>query len=193
MEDLIKEFNKLPGIGHKTAERFVYHLLKQPPSDIEAFARALEKLKAEIQLCPQCFDFSKKNPCLICQDAKRDNTLLCIVAEGSDIQALEKTKEYPGRYFVLGGTINQIEGIGPEELRFSELLKYLKQQKNVREIILALNANMEGETTAMYLSKELKPLNIKITRLARGLPMGSDIEYADEVTLASALQGRNEI
>lgn len=192
IQNLIAQFNKLPGIGQKTAERFVFYLLKQPKAEINEFTQALNGLRDNIKVCTECYDFSEKSPCLICADPRRDKSIVCVVSQSVDILALEKTSEYSGVYHVLNGLINQIEGIGPEKLRVAELLNRLKKN-GVKEIILALDATMEGETTAMYLIKELKPLKIKITRLARGLPMGSDIEYADEITLSSALKGRREI
>ncbi len=190
LQNLVNHFSKLPGIGHKTAEKFVFYLLKTNPQELESFAAAIQNLKAEIKLCPTCYNFSESSPCSTCQDPNRDSSLLCVVAEGADILALEKTGEYTGKYFVLGGSINQLDGIGPEHLRFNELLNSLS---GVEEIILAFDANMEGETTMMYLAKELRVSTKKITRLARGLPMGSDLEYADEITLSNALSGRREI
>ncbi|MFA6028140.1 MAG: recombination mediator RecR [Patescibacteria group bacterium] len=192
IQNLIAQFNKLPGIGQKTAERFVFYLLKQPKSEIDEFVKSLNGLKNNIKICSECFDFSETSPCSICRNSQRDKSIICAVAQGPDVIALEKTSEYNGVYHVLNGLINQIEGIGPEKLRVKELINRLKKN-GVKEVILALDATMEGETTAMYLIKEIKPLNIKITRLARGLPMGSDIEYADEITLSSALKGRREI
>lgn len=192
IQNLIQQFNKLPGIGNKTAERFVFYLLKQPKAEINEFILALNNLKNNIKLCQICFNFSETTPCNICSDSTRDKSIICVVAASPDIIALEKTSDFHGVYHVLNGLINQIEDMGPEKLKIKELVNRIKKQPT-KEIILALDATMEGETTAMYLARELKPLNIKVTRLARGLPMGSDIEYADEVTLASALAGRREI
>lgn len=190
LQNLVDHFAKLPGIGHKTAEKFVFYLLKTNPQEVASFAEAIKNIKSQIKLCPNCYQFSETVPCPICRDSNRDSSLLCVVSEGADIIALEKTGEYKGKYFVLGGTVNQLDGIGPEHLRFSELFSHLN---GVTEIILAFDANLEGETTMMYLSKELKKYHKKVTRLARGLPMGSDLEYADEITLSNALSGRREI
>jgi len=192
IRELIEEFNKLPGIGSKTAEKFAYYLLKQPKEEIDKLIFSLQKIKTSINLCKLCYNFSEKTPCELCADPHRDKTLLCVVSDSADLWALEKTNEYKGCYYILGGLINQIDGVGPDQLRFKELLARIKNN-NIKEVILALDATMEGETTVLYLTKALKHLHIKITRLARGLPMGSDIEYADEVTLTSALSGRKEI
>jgi len=192
VEKLIQQFSKLPGIGSKTAERFVFYLLKQPKQNISEFINSLEQLKNNVQICSECFDYSEKSPCRICSDPGRDKTTVCIVAESPDILAMEKAGEFEGVYFVLGGTINEIQGIGLEQLNYHKLETNIKRD-HIKEIILALDANIQGETTAMYLAKKLKPLDIKVTRLARGLPMGSDIEYADEITLSNALKGRREI
>jgi recombination protein RecR len=192
IRELIEEFNKFPGIGSKTAEKFAYYLLKQPRDEIDKLISSLQKIKTSINLCQQCYNFSEKTSCELCSDPHRDKSILCIVSDSADLWALEKTNEYKGLYYILGGLINQIDGVGPDQLRFKELIERIKKN-GVKEIILALDATMEGETTVLYLTKALKSLSIKITRLARGLPMGSDIEYADEVTLTSALSGRREI
>ncbi|MFH1536899.1 MAG: recombination mediator RecR [Patescibacteria group bacterium] len=192
IQNLIGEFNKLPGIGPKTSEKFVYYLLSQPKDEIDEFVKALTILKEEIKICETCFNFCPKSPCNICNDSKRNSKVICVVADSADLQAIENTGEFNGLYHVLGGTINQIDGIGPEKLKIKELIKRI-QDNNIEEIILGLNPNMEGETTTLYLKKELNPLKIKVTRLARGLPMGADLEYADEMTLTDALKGRNEI
>lgn len=192
IQKLIEEFNKLPGIGQKTAERFVFYLLKQPKAEIVKLINALNNLISGINVCSECFNYCEKSPCAICRDKSRDQNTICVVAESVDIIALEKVSEYRGRYHVLHGRINHIDDIGPEKLKIKELVSRIKKNK-IKEVILALDANMDGETTALYLNKILKPLSTKITRLARGLPMGSDIEYADEITLASALSGRREI
>lgn len=194
IQNLIEEFNKLPGIGPKTSERFVFCLLKKPQEEIEKFIGAIKNLKEKISLCPQCFSFSEKNHCLICSDPKRNRAVVCVVAEPQDIAILEKTKEYQGVYFVLGGLINMVEEITPERLRIKQLIKKISEQNSqTKEVILALNPTLEGETTVLYLTKLLKPYKIKITRLAQGLPMNSELEYADEVTLSNALKGRREI
>lgn len=187
---LIEVFNQFPGIGSKTSERFVFYLLKQPQEFLDRLALSLQQLKQKISLCSQCYQFTEKNPCSICADFKRNSKLLCVVAESSDILALEKTGQYYGLYHVLGGTINQIEGVGPEQLRIQELVQRIKN--GVQEVILATNPDLEGESTALYLANLLQKLHIKTTRLGRGLPMGSSVEYADEVTLSDALAGRKE-
>ncbi|PIP17716.1 MAG: recombination protein RecR [Parcubacteria group bacterium CG23_combo_of_CG06-09_8_20_14_all_35_9] len=194
IQNLIDEFNKLPGIGPKTSERFVFYLLKQSEEEIEKFAKAIENLKKKITICSQCYNFSEKDPCPICTDPRRDKSLLCVVAYPQDLQAIEKTNEYKGLYHILGGILNPIEGIGPKELKIQELLKRVKKPNSkIQEIILGLNPDLEGEATAIYLAKLLRPLKIKVARLARGLPMGSDLQYADEVTLSNALEGRKEM
>jgi len=194
IQNLIDEFNKLPGIGPKTSERFVFYLLKQSEEEIKKFAKAIENLKKKITICSQCYNFSEKDPCPICTDPRRDKSLLCVVAYPQDLQAIEKTNEYKGLYHILGGILNPIEGIGPKELKIQELLKRVKKPNSkIQEIILGLNPDLEGEATAIYLAKLLRPLKIKVARLARGLPMGSDLQYADEVTLSNALEGRKEI
>lgn len=192
IQNLIHEFNKLPGIGHKTSEKFVYYLLNQPQEEIDKFIRALDDLKKEITVCEKCFNFSSQSPCDICGSASRDKGIICVVSESADLQAIEKTGEFKGIYHVLGGTINQIEGVGPEILKIGELIERVKND-GVSEIILALDPDMEGETTTLYLTKQLRPLEIKITRLARGLPSGADLEYADEMTLTDALKERREV
>ncbi|PIY78777.1 MAG: recombination protein RecR [Parcubacteria group bacterium CG_4_10_14_0_8_um_filter_35_7] len=194
IQNLIDEFNKLPGIGPKTSERFVFYLLKQSEEEIKKFAKAIENLKKKITICSQCYNFSEKDPCPICTDPRRDKSLLCVVAYPQDLQAIEKTNEYKGLYHILGGILNPIEGIGPKELKIQELLKRVKKPNSkIQEIILGLNPDLEGEATAIYLAKLLRPLKIKVARLARGLPMGSDLQYADEVTLSNALEGRKEM
>ena len=192
LQNLINWFSRLPGLGPKTAERLVFYLLNQPPADLEKFGLAVKNLKQNIITCLKCQNFSETNPCLICKDAKRNQSVICIVAKPQDLAAIEKTNQYQGVYHILGGTINPLEGIGPQHLKIKELVERIKKDR-VREIILALNPDMEGETTTLYLKKLLKPYKIKITRLARGLPMGSDLEYADEITLGDALKGRKEI
>ncbi|TSC95630.1 MAG: recombination protein RecR [Parcubacteria group bacterium Athens1014_10] len=194
IQNLIDEFNKLPGIGPKTSERFVFYLLKKPKEEVEKFIWAIKCLREKITLCSQCFNFSEKNPCFTCANPKRNHSMICVVAEPQDIAVLEKTKEYQGVYFVLGGLLNSIRGITPEKLRIKQLIKKISlRQPPVKEIILALNPNLEGESTVLYLTKLLKTREIKITRLAQGLPMGSELEYADEVTLSNALKGRREV
>lgn len=189
---LIREFNKLPGIGSKTSERFVYHLLRQEKSEIEALANSLLAVKDAIRLCNSCYTFSEEPICSICADNYRRKELICVVAEPKDVFAVEKTGEYNGLYHVLGGVINHADGIGPEMLRINELRTRV-QRDAVQEVILATNPDMEGETTALYISQQLKELPVTVTKIARGLPMGGDIEYADEVTLGNALTGRRQM
>lgn len=189
IQRVIEEFNKLPGIGHKTSERFIFHLLKQPRTSLGGFAQALEQLREKIIVCQACFNFSEQNPCLLCSDPRRSPETLCVVAESVDVFALEKSGVFPGRYHVLGGNIQQMDGIGPQQLRIRELVARAKSG-TVKEIILALNPDLEGETTALYLLQVLRETPLKITRLAQGLPTGSNIEYADELTLSKAFEGR---
>ena len=192
IQNLINEFIKLPTVGPKTAERFVFHLLQQSPEELQKFAQAVAELKEKITICQTCFSVAESNPCPICSDKTRDNTFICVVENTRDMLAMEKTKEFKGYYHVLGGTINAIEGTSPDDLRIKELINRIKKGQ-VKEIILALNPDLEGETTALYLNKQLNLLNINITRLAKGLPTGADLEYADEITLANALKFRNKI
>ncbi|MFH1744721.1 MAG: recombination mediator RecR [bacterium] len=191
IQDLIDEFSKLPTVGPKTAERYVFYLLKQNAADIQKFSTTILNLKNGIAVCKKCFAATETDPCAICSDKKRNESLLCIVANTRDLLSIEATKEFNGLYHVLGGTLNAIEGIKPENLTVNNLIEKIKDGK-IKEIILALNFNLAGETTAMYLAKILMPYNIKITRLAKGLPSGSDLEYADEMTLASALKHRTK-
>jgi recombination protein RecR len=193
IKSLIDQFAKLPGIGPKTAERLVFYLLKQPKEDLDRFGLTLQHVKDKITLCQQCQNLSESNPCLICSDKKRDQKIICIIAKPQDLFALEKTNEYTGTYHVLGGVIDPLEGITPDKIKVRELVERLKNN-NIREVILALNSDMPGETTMLYLTKLLKQFkNIKITRLAQGLPTGSDLEYTDEITLSSAIRGRREL
>ncbi|HUS04099.1 MAG TPA: recombination mediator RecR [Dehalococcoidia bacterium] len=188
---LIEAFNKLPGIGPKSAQRLAYHLLRRPDEEAKALAEAIMALKEKIRLCSVCFNITDCDPCLICQDKGRDHSKICVVERPSDIPPLERTGKYKGVYHVLHGTINPAQGIGPEELKVKELLSRL-QNGSVTEVILATNPNLEGETTAMYLRRMILPLDIRISRLARGLPFGSDLEYADDMTLGQALEYRQE-
>jgi recombination protein RecR len=193
IQKLINEFCKLPGIGPKTASRLTFYLLKSSEEDIEELGKAVLELKKKIVTCCLCCNIAQENPCPICKDPLRDKSQICVVEEPLDVMALEKTKEYKGTYHVLGGTISPIEGIGPENLYIRQLIGRVKKNKDtISEIILATNPSLEGEATAMYLLKILKPFDIKITRIARGLPVGGDLEYADEVTLTRALEGRKE-
>lgn len=192
IQKLINEFTKLPTVGPKTAERFVFSLLKKRQADLDSLSDAIKDLLSGIKVCQNCLMITDKNICSICSDTKRDKSLLCLVASSRDIISIENTKQYNGYYFVLGGLLDTIEGVRPENLNIAKLVALIKKGQ-VKEIILALNPNIEGETTLLYLSRLLKDTKIKMTRLAKGLPTGSDIEYADEITLASALKYRNEI
>ena len=191
---LIQHFRGLPGVGPRTAARFVFALLNKSEDELRSFGHALVDLKESIRICKECFNISLANPCSICADPNRDAETICIVARSQDIQALEETREYRGRYHVLGGALNLIEGVTPDQLRVKELLTRLDHAKpKIQEIIFALNPDLEGEATSLYLSKLLKSRVSKITRLARGLQQGADLEYADEVTLINALKGRREV
>jgi len=189
---LIDEFHKLPGIGPKSAQRLAYYLLRMPPLEAQALAAAILEVKEKVGLCSVCQNVTEVEPCRVCSDERRDRSVVCVVEEPLDILALERAHAYPGLYHVLHGAISPMDGVGPEDLKVSELLQRLRSGE-VREIVLATNPNLEGEATAMYLTRLLKPLGVKVTRLARGLPMGGDLEYADDVTLARALEGRQEM
>jgi recombination protein RecR len=189
---LIEEFNKLPGIGPKSAQRLTYYLLRAPASEVGALADAIINLKEKLALCSVCLNITDSDPCSICGNEERDHTKICIVEEPIDILPLERTKKYSGLYHVLYGVIAPSDGVGPDELKIKELLSRLNDGV-VTEVILATNPNLEGEATAMYLQRLIAPLGIRITRLARGLPYGADLEYADDVTLSRALEGRQEM
>ncbi|MFA5413485.1 MAG: recombination mediator RecR [Patescibacteria group bacterium] len=196
LQNLIDYFSRLPGVGPKTALRFVFYLLKQPKIDVEKFAAALGVLKNQMAICQVCQNFSEKNPCAICSDSRRDHETICVVAEYQDLPVIENTNDYHGTYHVLGGVLDPLHGITPDQLKIKELVARIQNGNGkIKEIILALNPDLEGETTMLYLTKLIKSFgkNIKITRLARGLPMGSDLEYADEVTVSDALKGRKEM
>lgn len=188
---LIEQLHKLPGIGPKTAQRLTYYLLKQSEEDVRALAEALIALKATIITCSSCQNLTENDPCPICTSSERDHSKICVVEEALDILALERSRGYRGLYHVLHGALSPMDGVGPEELRIKELVRRLKNGA-VEEIILATNPNLEGEATAMYLQRLLSPLGIRITRLARGLPVGGDLEYADEVTILRSLEGRQQ-
>jgi recombination protein RecR len=190
---LIEEFHRLPGIGPKTAQRLTFYLLRAPKEQAQSLAQAVLHLKERITTCSICSNIAEENPCAICRDESRDRSLVCVVEEPLDVLALERTREYRGLYHVLHGAISPVEGIGPEDLRIQELLARIQRDPGIREIVLATNPNLEGEATAMYLERLIKPLGVRLTRLARGLPMGGDLEYADEVTLTRALEGRREV
>ena len=189
---LIEELNKLPGIGPKSAQRLTYFLVRMPEKEARALAEAILAVKEKIILCSICHNITDSDPCLICCGEERDKTKICVVEEPLDILALERTREYTGLYHVLHGVISPMDGIGPDDLKLKELLKRV-EDGGVEEVILATNPSLEGEATAMYIHRLLAPLGVRVTRLARGLPMGADLEYADEVTLTRALEGRQEI
>ncbi len=189
---LIEAFAQLPGIGPKTASRLTFYLLRRPAEQAEALAAALRDLKQKVVFCTTCFNITEASPCAICRDEGRDRSIICVVEEPLDVVAIERTGEYKGLYHVLHGAISPVEGIGPDELRIKDLLVRL-QDRSVREVLLATNPNLEGEATAMYLARLLQPAGVRVTRLARGLPVGGDLEYADAVTLSRALEGRREM
>ncbi len=190
---LIDEFSRLPGIGPKTASRLVFYLLRAPEEQAESLADALRELRERITFCTICFNITESDPCSVCADEGRDRATICVVEEPLDVIAIERTRDYQGLYHVLHGTIAPVEGIGPDDLRIAQLLPRLDALPPVREVIIATNPNMEGEATAMYIARQLEGRDIRVTRLARGLPVGGDLEYADEVTLSRALAGRQSI
>lgn len=189
MQALINEFSKLPTVGPKTAARLVFYLLNRPRNEAQSLAEAILAVKDRVRLCSICFSITEDDPCAICIDQRRDAQTICVVAEAKDIFALERTLAYKGRYHVLGGLISPMDGIGPAQLRVKDLVDRIASQ-TPHEIIIATNPNAEGEATALYLSRLLTPLGVTVTRLAYGLPIGGDLDYADEVTLARALEGR---
>jgi recombination protein RecR len=189
---LIEEFNRLPGIGPKTASRLTFFLLRSPAEQAVSLAEALRQLRERIIFCSTCFNITEESPCPICRDEERNRSIICVVEEPLDVLAIERTREYRGLYHVLHGAISPVDGIGPEDLRIHELINRLRG-KPVEEVILATNPSLEGEATAMYLHRQLIPLGVRVTHLARGLPVGGDLEYADEITLARALEGRREM
>jgi recombination protein RecR len=192
VQDLIDELGRLPGVGPKSAQRIAFHLLKLPTADALRLARAISEAKDRVSFCARCFNIAEGDACGLCTDERRDPSILCVVEEPRDIVAVEKTQEFRGLYHVLQGAISPIEGIGPEQLRIRELLTRIGTE-GVEEIILCTNPNLEGEATAMYLSRLLKDLDVRVTRIASGLPVGGDLEYADELTLGRALEGRREV
>jgi len=191
MGRLIAEFTKMPGVGPKSAQRLAFYVLQTSDGEIKGLIDALQETKKKVGFCSNCFNISVEDPCEICGDENRDRTKICVVALSQDLIAIEKTREYNGLYHVLGGVISPLDGIGPENLRIKELLKRLA--KDVKEVILALNPTVEGEATVIYLTKLLKPLGVMMTRIAYGLPVGSDMDYADEVTLTKSFEGRREV
>ncbi len=189
---LIEEFSKLPGIGKRSAERLAFHILKQPDESVKRFSKALTEAKEKITFCPVCQSLTDTTPCSICSNPRRDTSVICVVENPKDILAMEKTKEYSGVYHVLHGVISPIDGVGPDDIKIKELLLRTKDN-SVKEIIMATNPSIEGEATAMYISNLFKNFGIKVTRIAHGLPVGGELEYADEITLTRALEGRHEI
>ena len=189
VQDLIDELGRLPGVGPKSAQRIAFHILQADPVDVRRLAEVLREVKERVRFCITCGNVAEEEQCRICRDPRRDHTVICVVEESKDVVAIEKTREFRGRYHVLGGAISPIEGIGPDNLHIKELMVRLADS-DVTEIILATDPNLEGEATATYLARILKPLGLRVTRLASGLPVGGDLEYADEVTLGRAFEGR---
>jgi len=190
--NLIAALSKLPGVGPKTAQRLAFHLLHAPEAEVKALTDAIIEAKAKVHQCSICCNLTDLDPCQICSDPSRDRSILCVVEEPKDVLAMERTREYKGQYHVLHGAISPMEGIGPDDLKISELLKRFTKQ-DFKEVIIATNPNVEGEATALYLARLLKPMGVKVTRIAHGLPVGGELEYADEMTLARALEGRREL
>lgn len=190
LETLIERLSSLPTIGRKTAARLAMYLLKQSDTDVKLLAEALYHLKERVSTCTVCGNITEEDPCPICRDKRRDQTIICVVEEPNDVLVIERTNEFRGLYHVLGGSLAPLDGIGPDELKIRELLMRLNEEKGVKEIILALDPNVEGEATVLYLAKLLHPIVPRITRIARGIPIGSDLEFVDDATLAKALEGR---
>jgi recombination protein RecR len=189
---LIVELAKLPGVGEKTAARLAFHILRAPAEDAAALAAAIADLRAKIRLCSRCWDFTEEDPCELCRDQRREPGLLCVVAHPQDVIAIERTGGFRGRYHVLHGVLSPLDGIGPDDLRIAELIRRCGEG-DVREVILATNPSVEGETTAIYLAKLIRPLGLRVSRIATGVPMGGELEYADRLTLARAIDGRREL
>jgi len=189
VQDLIDELGRLPGVGPKSAQRIAFHILQADPADVRRLAHALAEVKEKVRFCTVCGNVAQAEQCRVCQDPRRDLAVICVVEEPKDIVAVERTREFRGQYHVLGGAISPIEGVGPDDLRIRELLARLADG-TVTELILATDPNLEGEATATYLARMVKPMGLKVTRLASGLPVGGDLEYADEVTLGRAFEGR---
>jgi recombination protein RecR len=192
VQELIDEFRRLPGIGQKSAQRLVFHLIRRPEIESQKLAQAILSLKANLALCSQCNNFTSSDPCRICSDSHRDSRLICVVEEPFNILSIEKSRDYRGLYHVLHGALSPINGVGPEDLKIKSLLERLRDG-TVEEIILATNPTIEGEATALYLSKLIKPLGVKVSRIAFGIPVGSDLEYADEVTISRSISARQAI
>ena len=193
IEKLIESFEKLPSIGHKTAARLAFFMLNQNQEEINEFVSSIVNAKKNLKYCSKCYNISDTDPCPICANPKRDASLICVVEDVRDIIAMERTHEFKGVYHVLHGSISPMNGIGPDDIRIKELLNRINESNGIKEIIIATNPRVEGEATAMYLSKLIKPLGITVTRIAHGIPVGGDLEYTDEVTLTKALEGRREI
>lgn len=192
IDRLINEFSKLPGIGRKTAQRLAFHVINMNPADVEGLSKALVDVKKEIKYCKQCCNISDSDICPICANSHRDSSTICVVEDPRDVAAMERTKDYNGKYHVLNGVISPMDGIGPEMLNIKELISRLGDG-TIKELIMATNPTIEGEATAMYISRLVKPMGIKVTRIAHGLPVGGNLEYADDVTISKALEGRREI
>lgn len=192
VQELIDELGRLPGVGPKSAQRLAFHLLVVPKEEAQRLAQAIVNMKERVAFCSRCFNVSEDPECEFCKDERRDPHVVCVVEEPRDVVAIEKTREFRGRYHVLHGTISPIEGIGPDQLKIRELIGRLVPEE-ITEVILCTNPNIEGEATAMYLGRLLKPLGVKVTRIASGLPVGGDLDYADELTLGRALEGRREV
>jgi recombination protein RecR len=192
IQELIDELGKLPGIGPKSAQRIAFHIVQSERVDVNRLVDVLRIVKEKVRFCAKCFNVAEEVECKICRDPRRDNSTICVVEESKDVVAIERTREFRGKYHVLGGAISPIDGIGPEQLRIRELLTRLSDA-NITEVIIATDPNLEGEATATYLARTIKPLGIKISRLASGLPVGGDLEYADEVTLGRAFEGRRSL
>ena len=192
IQDLVDELGRLPGVGPRSAQRIAFYLLETDKDAALRLAKAITEVKEKIRLCERCFNVAEAERCTICSDSRRDATLICVVEDPRDIVAVERTREFAGTYHVLGGALNPIEGIGPEQLRIRQLLARLGEEQTA-EVILCTNPNLEGEATAMYLARLLVPLGVRVTRIASGLPVGGDLEYADELTLGRALEGRREV
>ena len=192
IEKLIESFEKLPSIGHKTAVRLAFHMLDLNDEDTQEFINSIVNAKANLKYCSNCYNISDTDPCPICSSPKRDSSIICVVEDVRDIMAMERTHEFKGVYHVLHGTISPMNGIGPEDIKIKELLNRIGNG-DIKEIIIATNPRVEGEATAIYLSKIIKPLGIKVTRIAHGIPVGGDLEYTDEITLSKALEGRREL
>ncbi|MBN1823846.1 MAG: recombination protein RecR [Endomicrobiales bacterium] len=192
VEKMIEALRKLPGVGPKMAERLSYHILRSPQADVERLIDSIKEAKELIKLCSVCYNMSEKDPCPICGDSSRDTSLLCVVETPQDLLALSRVRDYGGMYFVLGGALSPLDSVGPQDIRVDLLINRLKKDK-IKELIIATDTDSKGETTALYLAEQIKPLGIKVTRLGYGLPVGGDLEYADEITLARAIEGRREM